>query len=195
MGMRPTPPKRWTVEDVRALADAAPTHWPRYELIDGELLVTPAPAPRHQRLVLGIVALVQPYVRAHGLGRVYTAPADIGLVPESVVQPDAFVVPRGHGDRAARWRDVSTLLLAVEVLSPGSERTDRVHKRRYYQRSDVPEYWIVDGEARIVERWRPADTFRPEVLDETLVWHPAGATEPLAVDLAALFAEAADEET
>ena len=62
-------------------------------------------------------------------------------------------------------------LLAVEVLSPSTARADRTVKRRLYQRAGVPEYWIVDLEARLVERWRPADE-RPEVLTDTLTWRP-----------------------
>ena len=79
-------------------------------------------------------------------------------------------------------------MLAVEVLSPSTARRDRREKRRLYQRF-ADEYWIVDLDARLVERWRPGDV-RPEVLDETLSWQPAGAVEPLVVDLAAYFREA-----
>ena len=65
-------------------------------------------------------------------------------------------------------------------------------KRRRYQREGVPEYWIVDVDARLVERWRPGDE-RPEVLTETLDWRPDAAHPPLVVDLAAYFARVADE--
>jgi Uma2 family endonuclease len=69
------------------------------------------------------------------------------------------------------------LLLAAEVLSPSSARHDRVKTRPHYQRH-VPEYWIVDLEARLFERWRPEDD-RPEIVVQTLNWQPAGTTEPL----------------
>jgi len=195
MGMQPTSPdqKRWTAAEVRALIDATPGWWPRYELIDGELLVTPAPAVRHQRIVQALWLLIHPYVRANRLGEAFGVIGDVELEVEQIVQPDLFVIPLVDGRRIRRWSDVGALRLAVEVISPGSERHDRVKKRRYYQRNGVPECWIVDGGARIVERWTPDDRFRPEVLDETLAWHPAGAPAPLAIDLVTLFAETDDD--
>jgi Uma2 family endonuclease len=65
---------------------------------------------------------------------------------------------------------------------------DRTIKRRLYQRAGVGEYWIVDLDARLVERWRPADA-RPELLTETLDWRPEGSAEPLSVDLPHFFAD------
>jgi Uma2 family endonuclease len=103
------------------------------------------------------------------------------------------VIPLTEGRRIRRWSDVRALRLAVEVISPGSGRHGRVKKRRYYQRNGVPEYWIVDGQARVVERWTPDDPFRPEVLDATLAWHPAGAPAPLVIDVVALFADTDDD--
>ena len=77
--------------------------------------------------------------------------------------------------------------LAVEILSPSTARLDRQVKRRLYQRQGVPEYWIVDIDARLVERWRPADD-RPEILTERLTWQPDPARPALGVDLGAYFA-------
>jgi Uma2 family endonuclease len=66
-------------------------------------------------------------------------------------------------------------------------------KRRYYQRRQVPEYWVVDVDARLVERWRLDDAFRPEVLDASLTWQPDGAAAAFTLDLAAYFADVHDE--
>jgi Uma2 family endonuclease len=118
---------------------------------------------------------------------VVTSPADIELEPGTVLQPDVFVVPARDVRPRGTWRDVRGLLLAVEILSPSSGRHDRVVKRRFFQRMGVPEYWIVDADSRVVERWRPDDE-RAELLDATLAWHPEGAAAPLVLDLAALFA-------
>ena len=74
----------------------------------------------------------------------------------------------------------------MEVLSPSTARADRTVKRRLFQRTGVPEYWIVDLDARVVERWRPGDD-RPEVLTDSLHWQPAAAAEPLRIDLPAFF--------
>jgi Uma2 family endonuclease len=109
-----------------------------------------------------------------------------------ITQPDVFVVPPTDGRRPPRWRDVRHLLVAAEVLSPSTARHDRVTKRHYYQGQGVPEYWIADVDARIVERWHPGDE-RPELVESTLVWHPAGVDEPFTLDLPRYFAEVHDE--
>jgi len=102
------------------------------------------------------------------------------------VQPDIFVTPLFAGGPPADFADVSSLLLAVEVLSPSTARTDRIRKRSYYQRAGVPEYWIVDNDSQVIERWRPADE-RPEILTGTIAWHPPGAKEALTIDLENFF--------
>ena len=79
------------------------------------------------------------------------------------------------------------MLLAVEVLSPSSARSDRVRKRQVYQEENVPDYWIVDADARLVERWR-GDAERPELFVESLVWQPDAAHPPLVIDLVEYFA-------
>ncbi|HEX6058760.1 MAG TPA: Uma2 family endonuclease [Gemmatimonadaceae bacterium] len=185
-----TAAKRWTVDEVRALIDES-RHWPRYELVDGELLVTPAPRMLHQSAVLALAVPLRSYCEENALGRLLTSPADIGLEPDSIVQPDIFLVPPAT-PRPREWSDVRSLRLAVEILSPGSARHDRTVKRRLYQRNGVPEYWIVDLDARLVERWRPDDE-RPEILEERLVWEPAQGTPPFVLELQAFFAGVLDE--
>jgi Uma2 family endonuclease len=182
MGM-PHATLRWTPAMVRALPDDGN----RYELIDGMLLVTPSPILLHQRAVSLLARTLDDYVVSRGLGEVLTSPADLTLEPETIVQPDVFVAPLVDGALPRQWTDVRGLLLAVEILSPGSRRHDRVTKRAFYARVGVPEYWIVDLDARVVERWKPGGE-RPELLDERLAWQPAGTDEPLELDLAALFA-------
>ena len=129
-----------------------------------------------------------PYVDAHGLGYALASPADIELEEEHLVQPDIFVVPRVEGRRPERWSDIKRLLLAVEVLSPSTARADRTVKRQLFQRVGVPDYWIVDVAARLIECWRP-DESRPEVLSATLTWRPTADIAPLEIDLRELFAE------
>ena len=187
MGM-PASQRRWTADEVRALMDEARPA-PRYELIDGELLVTPSPGAPHQAVVGVLYTILRSYVAAHGLGRVFLSPADLELRPGEITQPDIFAVPTGIRP-GPRWRGVRTLSLAVEVLSEGSRRHDRVSKRQHYQDAGVSEYWIVDIEGGVVERWRPRDD-RPEINAGTLVWEPDTRVPALVVDLETLWAEAA----
>ena len=179
-------PKRWTAYDVRALLEASPGRWPRYETIDGDLIVTPAPRVAHQLVLELLRDALKPYISSHGLGLLLGAPADIELERDTVVQPDLFVVPAALG-QPANWENITALLLAIEVLSPSSRRRDRITKRRFYQRVAVTEYWTVDLERRLVDRWRPTSA-RPETAASTLVWQPSGADKPLVLDLTAMFA-------
>ncbi len=183
MGM-PAEITEWTAELARALPDDGN----RYEVLDGELFVTPAPSAPHQRAVGRLFAGLDMYVRAHGLGEVFFSPADVEFSPGRLVQPDLFVVPAGSSGRLGSWRDITSLLLSVEIVSPATARADRLRKRAIYQSEGVPEYWIVDLDARIVERWLPADA-RPEVLTESLIWQPRRDVEPLAIDLPDFFAD------
>jgi len=172
----------WTGERVRALPDDGL----RYELVDGELLVTPSPGWTHQTAVAALFRRLDGYVGSNALGWVRFAPADISLGEDEVLQPDLFVIPAALNPRS--WQEVRALLLVIEVLSPGTARYDRLIKRRRYQRAPVPEYWIVDLDARLVERWKPDDT-RPEILSETLEWTPAPGLKPLEIELPVFFAE------
>ena len=178
--------RRWTSADVRSLTSEERA-WPRYELIDGELFVTPAPRTTHQYAVTELWSVLDRYLEAVPVGSALTSPSDLELAPDTITQPDVFVIPfdtKLAGD-IVQWSDVKSLLLAVEVLSPSSLRTDRIKKRDFYLANGVEEYWIVDLEARVFERWRPsAET--PEVLRDRIVWTPR-EREPLAIDLPAWF--------
>ena len=183
MAIADTEGKRWTAADLRAIPDDRN----RYEIIDGELFVTPSPLWSHQILAQEIFRLLDPYLRTHQIGQMIWAPADIALADDTVVEPDLFVVPLVEGRKAQSWEDVRRLLVVIEILSPATARADRTVKRHRYQHEGVPEYWIVDGNARVVERWRPADA-RPEIISDSLQWRPDLALPPLLIDLPALFA-------
>jgi Uma2 family endonuclease len=118
---------------------------------------------------------------------VLASPADLQLEPGTVLQPDVFVVPTADGRGPGAWAEIASLLLAVEVLSRGTARADRVTQRRFFQRVGVAEYWVVDVGSRVIERWRPGDD-RPEVLDLRLDWQPAGAAGSFTLDLGEFFA-------
>lgn len=172
----------WTAEMARALPDDGN----RYEVIDGELFVTPAPTLRHQRAAFELGILLNPYVAVHALGEVILSPADVLTAEHVTVQPDVFVAPLVEGRKPESWKEVRTPVLAIEILSPSTARADRHVKRRLYQRERVPEYWIVDVDARLVERWRVEDD-RPEILAERLEWRPDLIHPPLVIDLAEYF--------
>lgn len=187
MPLSSRPGRRYTIEEFERLRDAAPAG-PRYEFVDGDILVTPSPNATHQRVVVLLAVLLEPFVRANGVGQLLVAPFDVRFGTSRVVQPDLLVRPVSEM-QSGRQDSARELRLAVEVMSAGSARCDRVEKRPRYQQEQVEELWLVDPESEVVERWRPDDK-RPEVLVETLVCSPSGMTESLSIDLIALFAEA-----
>jgi Uma2 family endonuclease len=186
MAMPVHAPRRWTAAAVRQLIADSSLRTPRYELVDGELLVTPSPAPSHQMAVTLMLIALTEYCDRTRAGRALHSPSDIELEPEDIRQPDVYVLPR---DEWRRIRDAGfpahQLLLAVEVVSPSSARFDRVVKRDKYQRFGC-EYWIVDADARVVERWSPGDT-RPEIVTGRIVWHALGAADAFELDLERFF--------
>lgn len=187
MGMA-TASKHWTIDMVRAL----PEDRKRYEIIDGELFVTPSPALIHQRAVAQLLLRLAPYLKSRRIGEAVIAPADVEITVDTMVVPDLFVVPPIAGRPPSGWTEAGGLLLVVEVLSPSTARADRVRKRELYARKRIPEYWIVDVDARVFERWRPEDE-RPEILSERLQWRPDVERDALMIDLIDYFAEVTGE--
>ena len=124
------PPPIWTREMVLALPDDGN----RYELLDGELLVTPAPRARHQDAALALVSRLHPYVRSNAIGHLGFAPADLALEGGQLAQPDIYVVPM-FGRRAPReWKEYGIPLLVIEILSPSSARQEAISRARFLRR-------------------------------------------------------------
>ncbi len=137
------PPK--TVRDLLALGEGV-----RAELIGGEIRMTPSPEWSHQHAVSVLDRRLGAWAEAADLGIVFVAPLDVYLPSGDVVEPDVLFVARGSNAVLDRWvRGVPDLL--VEVLSPSNADFDRGVKRELYARNGVPEYWIVDPEARTIE--------------------------------------------
>ena len=179
--------REWTADDLQELPDDGN----RYEVIDGELFVSPAPSLNHQEAVGLLYRHLADYLARHRIGHAFFSPADVTFSPRRAVQPDVFVVPLVNGRRPEAFREVQRLLVAAEVLSASTARTDRVDKRALFRDERVDQYWIVDLDARTFERSTP-DEPRPEILAERLVWFPDGASDPFDVDLVAYFAQVLD---
>jgi len=123
----------------------------RYELIDGDLHVTPAPSPIHQRVSRRLQRFMEDYFHPRGLGEVFNAPIDLILTPHDVVQPDLLVA--APGQVSARGIEGAPVLV-VEILSPSTTRQDRTVKAQRYAALGVAHYWIADPEARKLECYR-----------------------------------------
>jgi Uma2 family endonuclease len=174
------PSKAWTLEELHRLPDDGN----KYEVIRGELFVTPPPSVDHEEVLTRLSDILAAYVRQHGLGRVYH-PRSVVRFEGSEAEPDLMVraVPAGaHGNA---WEKLPAPLLVVEVMSPTTRRRDLVAKREYYLDAGAGEYWVVDGERREIRVVRRGA--EDVIARESVVW-PAAAAEPLLLDVASLFA-------
>lgn len=181
--------KEWTADDLAELPDDGK----RYEIVDGELLVTPAPSVRHQSVLGELYRIIAAFLERERVGHAFVAAVDVAFSKLSVVQPDVLVTPLVNGRWPETFGHGTRLLLAVEVLSPSTARADRVKKRRLYTAQAVDEYWIVDADARTIERTTQADA-RVDVFADSIQWEPAGAATPLVIDLADFFDKALGDE-
>ncbi len=167
------PPGQWTEEDYFALPD---TH--RYvELSEGKLIVPPHPTNRHQIAVLELAVRLREFARARDLGEVRIAPLPVRLWSGKIREPDIFFFLKAHTDRIGE-QVCGVPDLIIEVTSPSTSRVDRMEKFQEYARAGVPEYWIVDPEARTVEvyvlqrgayvlrgKWEPGETASSGLLE------------------------------
>ncbi|MDQ6611474.1 MAG: Uma2 family endonuclease [Gemmatimonadota bacterium] len=172
------------------MVDALPDDGQRYELIDGELFVTPSPGEAHQDIVGLLMYRLYTYIGFSGVGKVVNSPSDVrrGDRTRNRVQPDVYVIRVVNGKRPAYPYDLRDLLLAVEVASPNALYDYQI-KRNLYLRENVGEYWIVNPDARNVSRWRGSDD-PGEVLSRELRWHPEGMATEFVLNLAEFFTEA-----
>jgi Uma2 family endonuclease len=177
----------FTVEDLERLLADLPDEGGRYELLEGMLLVTPAPKAVHQVVLSRLFERLAGAVQGSGHAHV-VSPGEIERGRNTKLQPDLLVYPSTfppHTD----WTAISGWWLAVEVLSPSSRVYDREVKRRAYLELGVAEVWLVDINARELAVWRRGDAQPTRWRDgDVMRWHPAPLPHPVIVDLAALFA-------
>jgi Uma2 family endonuclease len=138
----------WTYDDYARLPD----NGARYEVIRGELFMSPAPRPVHQEISGNLFAEIHFFLRKHKLGRVYSAPIDLVLEEIATpVQPDIVYIPQNKLDMIKDIRIEGTPDLVVEIISPSSVRHDRHNKFYLYLEAGVSEYWLIDPTEKTVE--------------------------------------------
>ena len=124
----------------------------RYEIIGGELLVTPAPTAGHQRVLARLHRLLDDFVRLRDAGEVFFAPFDVKLAHFDAVEPDIVYLSAARPPVANDENSIDYAPdLVVEVASPSSHRVDRVKKMALYARSGISEYWIADPMRREID--------------------------------------------
>ena len=133
--------------------EALPADGRRYELHEGELSVTAAPSPHHQRISGNLNELLRQHVKMYHLGEVLYAPIDCILGETTVVQPDLVFLDTDRLSIVSARGLEGPPTLVVEILSPATTLIDRSTKRQLYARYGVPYYWIVDPEARTIQAY------------------------------------------
>ncbi|MBI2472854.1 MAG: Uma2 family endonuclease [Planctomycetes bacterium] len=138
--------KKYTYEDYIKVSDDK-----RYELINGELLMTPSPTPKHQSVSIELAFRVKNFATINDLGKVFCAPCDVFLNEENVVQPDIFFISKDRLNIIGEKNMQGAPDLVVEIISENSVYRDMVQKKRLYARFSVKEYWIVIPEEEEIE--------------------------------------------
>ncbi len=168
---------RYTIADLEEFPDDGQ----RYELLEGFLLVTPAPGGPHQLIAARLAFALQTLLAR----RAYvTGPGVVELAPRTHLEPDVLVFP-GPITKDFAWTDLTSHWLAVEVLSRSSRKYDREFKRDAYLALGVPEVWLVDRGERAIFVCRSGEGER-RVTGEC-PWLPPGMTKALTIEIEQLF--------
>jgi Uma2 family endonuclease len=141
-----------TYDDYRLL----PADRNRYEILDGELSVTPAPTTRHQMVLGNLHRILANHILANQLGRLFIAPTDLILASTTVVQPDLAFLANDRLHLITERAIEGPPTLIIEILSPTTSSTDRLTKGQLYARYQVLHYWLVDPNQRILEAYELA---------------------------------------
>ncbi len=144
----PPPQGEWTYDDYARLPD----NGMRYEVIEGELYMSPAPRPNHQRAIVALLRYFLEYLQQHPVGEILISPIDVNLPGlAGPVQPDLIFITHDRRHIVKEKFIQGTPNLIVEVLSPSNPTHDRNTKFQLYARAGVQEYWLVDCETRTID--------------------------------------------
>ncbi len=181
MPTMPLPSITW--QDVQQMPDDGN----RYEAIEGDLYMTPAPSIRHHRLTRALYEALKPLLLAPGHGELFWAPVGVEFPATGEgVQPDLMFVSTERRGIVEEAGIVGPPDLVVEILSPSTASRDRSIKLRLYERQGVPEYWIVDPDEEVIHVWRFGDEAVHDRFKESLPVRVAG--EPVGtIDLGEVF--------
>ena len=139
---------KFTYEDYKNLPESETQ---RYELLEGELVMVPAPSFEHQSISIHLEVRLYEFVRRRDLGIVLDAPLDVVLSEENVVQPDILFISKARRKIIHKEEIRGAPDLVVEILSPYTAGRDRTLKKKLYARYGVKEYWLVDPEEKTIE--------------------------------------------
>ena len=156
---------------------SVPEGGPRYQLINGDLIVAPAPNRLHQKVSRNLQYQISHYLEGNPIGELYDAPFDVQLSNIDVFQPDLVYVSRAHASILTAQGMNGAPDLVIEILSPSTAEHDLGAKREIYARTGVSELWIVDPVIRRLQRYllqkdpeRPSETYSEQAKVSTPLW-------------------------
>jgi Uma2 family endonuclease len=155
-GVLPTTHRRMTAEEYYQLPEGPPY----FQLIDGELFMSPSPNCFHQEIILNIASPIREYLRKHPIGKVIVAPSDVEFDKDNIYQPDVFFIRTERLGIVDKHGAKGAPDLVVEVLSGSTGRLDLGPKKTVYAEKGVLEYWVIwpDGREIEVYRWPESPT-------------------------------------
>ena len=139
-----------TADDYRAMPETGP----RYQLIEGELIMSPAPNRYHQDISRNLEFILLKYLEEHPVGKLYDAPFDVYLTRFNVFQPDILFVAKERFAILTVAGAAGAPNLVIEILSPRTADLDKESKRKVYAREGVEELWLLDPELKTVAVYR-----------------------------------------
>jgi len=140
----------FTYEDYLNLPD----NGKRYEIINGELYMVPAPSLSHQRTIRRFLNAFENFLEENPLGEIFPAPTDVIFAGIEILQPDLVFISTEKFEILTRENIQGAPDLVIEVLSPRTEKRDRTLKLKVYSKFGVREYWMANHEKATVEIWR-----------------------------------------
>ena len=162
----------------------------RYQVVEGELIMAPAPNRYHQEILGDLFSTIRSFLKEHRFGKVYVAPFDVFLDEINVLQPDILFVSNARRSVLTKAGADGAPDLVIEILSPSNAALDRVRKRDVYARCGVAELWLISPESRTVQVYRlQEDAAKPVLVrgeHETL---ESPLLPGLTIDLREVFAE------
>ena len=179
-----SPSVKYTYEDFLAFPDDGKRH----EIIGGEHYVTPSPNTKHQTVSLTLAVAISSYLRRHPIGELFAAPFDVVFSDLDVVEPDLLYISRERAGILTPQHVRGVPDGVVEILSPGTRKTDETIKRKLYERFGVQEYWVVDPDLDAIKIHRRVDRAFARVAELSAEEHDV-LTTPLLPDVAVPLGE------
>ena len=157
----------------------------RYEIIDGELFMTPSPRTVHQRLVVKLFRIIDDFVKKKRLGEVFIALYDVILSKHDIVQPDIVFISKQRSSIITELNVQGSPELAVEILSPSNKEIDLILKKKLYAAFGIKEYWIVNPAHKSVKLFNLGKTGYMEAKTGNIL--KSFVLKGLEIDISGLF--------